>query len=698
MQRTTFTHRLGADDITLEISEIAEQADFSLIARSGDTVLLATATMSTKDVSTPFFPLRVDVEERFYAGGKIMGSRFMRREGRASEEATLVARLIDRTIRPLFDQRMRRDVQVVITVLSVDETHPVDALALVAASAVLHLSPIPWGGPVGGIRVSGIGDALVVNPHRDQISEDRAHFSLVAAGPAGKVNMIELEGFEVTEERVMKAMDVAQREMDAFSTFIEDVRAKIGKPKATITLADVNAEAKAVITPLLETLSDAVYHPTREEQYAQLDAVRVSIKAALAEQNLSVSDGDIDNLIDAKLGDVVHAGILDAGKRPDGRAVNELRKLEAEVALLPRVHGSAFFRRGSTQSLAVTTLGAPGDEQLMESIVDGDFKRRFMLHYNFPPYSTGEVGPFRSPGRREIGHGALAKKAIEAVLPDSATFPYTIRVVSEILSSNGSSSMASVCAGTLSLMDAGVPLKAPVAGIAMGLATDAANRFQVLTDLQGAEDHWGDMDFKVAGTRSGITAIQLDTKIPGLWRDITVQTLADAKVARMKILDLIDSTLAAPRAELSQYAPAIEQLTIPPEKIGLLIGPGGKTINGMIADFELSGIDVTDEGIVSVSATGHEKVAKAVAAIRGMMHEYKSGDIVEGPIVRLLDFGAILDLGGGRDGMIHVSELKDGYVAHPQDVVQEGQVVKAKVIRVENGKIGLSIKRLTDAG
>jgi polyribonucleotide nucleotidyltransferase len=653
--------------------------------------------MSTHDVSTPFFPLRVDVEERFYAGGKIMGSRFMRREGRNSEEGTLIARLIDRTIRPLFDQRMRRDVQVVITMLAVDEKHNVDALALVAASAVLHLSNIPWAGPVGGIRVSELGGTLTVNPDRDQLSDNQASFSLVAAGPKGKVNMIELEGFEVSEERVLEAMDLAQTEMDKLVAFLEEVRAKTGKPKAELTLAGASAEAMAVITPHLSKLIPATYQQAKDAQHADIDTVRTAIKADLEAKGVSLSDGDLETIIDDEIGAIVHRGILDEGKRPDGRAINELRKLEAEVALLPRVHGSAFFRRGSTQSLAVTTLGAPGDEQMTESIVDGDVKRRFMLHYNFPPYSTGEVGAFRSPGRREIGHGALAKKAIEAVLPDAATFPYTIRVVSEILSSNGSSSMASVCAGTLSLMDAGVPLKAPVAGIAMGLATDDKNRFQVLTDLQGAEDHWGDMDFKVAGTRKGITAIQLDTKIPGLWRDITVQTLADAKIARMKILDLIEATIPAPRATLSPFAPAIEQLTIPPEKIGMLIGPGGKMINGLIAEYGLMGIDVNDDGTVSVSATGQEKVSKAVAVIKGMMHEYKLGDVVEGPIVRLLDFGAILDLGGGRDGMIHVSELKDGYVEHPNDVVKEGQIVKAKVIRVENGKIGLSMKRLTDA-
>lgn len=697
MKRTTFTHRLGDTDITLELSEIAEQADAALIARAGDTVLLATATMSSRDVSVPFFPLRVDVEERFYAGGRIGGSRFMRREGRASEDATLTARLIDRTIRPLFDQRMRRDVQVVITVLAVDEDHPVDSLALVAASAVLHLSSIPWAGPVGGIRIADIGGALKVNPNRDQFADDRAAFSLVAAGPQGKVNMIELSGYEVSEERAMEGLDLAQSEIDKLATFLDEVRAKAGKPKAEIALASLSDEILSIAAPHLKTLSTSVYAPTKDEQHAALDAARAAIKADLAAKELSASDGEIDHLMDQHLDTVVHAGILDEGKRPDGRGVKDLRALEAEVALLPRVHGSALFRRGSTQSLAVTTLGAPGDEQLTESIVDGDVKRRFMLHYNFPPYSTGETGAFRSPGRREIGHGALAKKALEAVIPDSTTFPYTIRVVSEILSSNGSSSMASVCAGTLSLMDAGVPLKAPVAGIAMGLATDAKGRFEVLTDLQGAEDHWGDMDFKVAGTRTGITAIQLDTKVPGIWRDISLQTLADAKVARMKILDLIEQTIAAPRANLSPFAPSIEQFMINPEKIGLLIGPGGKTINGLIAQYELGGINVEEDGAVSVSATGHEKVAKAVAAIKAMMHEYKPGDLVEGPVIKLIDFGAIVDLGGGKDGMIHVSELQNGYVAHPSDVVHEGQVVKAKVIRVENGKIGLSLKRLNDA-
>lgn len=696
MNKKTFTHRVGASDVTLEITDLAEQADMSLLARTGDTVVLATATMSDRDVSANFFPLRVDFEERFYAGGKIMGSRFMRREGKPSDEATLTSRLIDRTIRPLFDQRMRRDVQVVVTVLSVDEANPADTLALIAASAVLHLSSIPWSGPVGGIRISDIGGSLVVNPDRDAFAEDRAMLSLVAAGPKGKINMIELAGLEVTEERVLEAADLAQAEMDKIADFIEQVRSEVGKPKREVALAGISDEAMATIKPHLAGLATAVYQPTREEQYASIEAVRTAAREALAAASIEVSDSELELVVDQELDRVVHAGILDSGKRPDGREVKQLRALEAEVGLLPRTHGSAWFRRGSTQSLAVTTLGAPGDEQLSESIVDGDVKRRFMLHYNFPPYSTGEVGPFRSPGRREIGHGALAKKALEAVIPDSATFPYTIRVVSEILSSNGSSSMASVCGATLSLMDAGVPITAPVAGIAMGLATDAQNRFQVLTDLQGAEDHWGDMDFKVAGTRKGVTAIQLDTKIPGLWRDIIVTTLADAKAARMAILDLIEKTIAAPRGQLSKYAPAIEQFAIKPERIGMLIGPGGKTINGLIAEYGLSGINVEDDGSVSVSADSHEKVAEAVRAIKGMMREFEIGEVIEGPITQIFDFGAIVDLGGGKDGMIHVSELKEGFVNHPTEVVKVGQTVKAKVIRVENGKIGLSIKRLNN--
>lgn len=697
MQRTSFTHRLGATDITLEFSAMAEQADASVIARAGETVVLATATMSDRDVSAGFFPLRVDFEERFYAGGRIGGSRFLRREGRASEDATLVARLIDRTIRPLFDQRMRRDVQVVVTVLSLDENHPADTLALVAASAALHVSRIPWAGPVGGVRVIETGGLLVVNPDRSQFAEDRAAYQLVAAGPAGKINMIELAGFEISEEQALAGLDLAQEEIDKLAAFIEEVRAKVGSPKADISLAELPADVRAAAAPHLEKLSEAVYAPTKHEQHAAIDAARQAIAADLASKELSIKDAELETLVDAHLDEVVHRGILDQGKRPDGRRMDEVRALEAEVALLPRVHGSSFFRRGSTQALAVATLGAPGDAQLTESVLEGDVKKRFMLHYNFPPYSTGETGPFRSPGRREIGHGALAKKAIEAVLPDEDSFPYVIRVVSEILSSNGSSSMASVCAGTLALMDAGVPLSAPVAGIAMGLATDADGRFQVLTDLQGAEDHWGDMDFKVAGTRKGITAIQLDTKIPGLWRDISVQTLTDAKTARLQILDLIERTLAAPRATLSPYAPAIERFTIPTEKIGLLIGPGGKTINGLIQQYELAGIDVTDDGAVSVSATGQDRVTAAATAIKAMMREFKPGEIVQGPVIKLIEFGAIVDLGGGKDGMIHVSELADGFVKHPGDVVKEGEVVTAKVIRVENGKIGLSLKRLNHA-
>ena len=697
MKRNTYTYTLGETEINLEFSKIAEQASTSLIARAGDTMVLATATMSENDSSMPFFPLRVDVEERFSAGGKILGSRFMRREGRPSDEATLMARLIDRTIRPLFDQRSRRDTQVVITVLSVDGENPVDAIALVAASAALHCSSIPHGGPFSGVRIAQIDGKMVVNPTRSQYDNKERDFSLVAAGPKGRINMIEFEGNEATEEVVFEALKKGQEEIDKLCAFVEEVHAKEGNEKEEIVIPWISDEAQSLITPLVASMGEgALFGASRKERKAAEDTLKEAATKALVEKEIEEPSNLVGAFIDGELKKMVMSQALDNKRRMDGRSMDVVRDLEAEVGLLPRTHGSSLFLRGSTQSLGTATLGAPGSEQLLENIREGAVKERFMLHYNFPPYSTGSVGPFRSAGRREIGHGALAHKALEAVMPSQEEFPYVVRVVSDILSSNGSSSMASVCAGTLALMDAGVPIKKPVAGIAMGLASDN-DRFEVLTDLQGSEDHFGNMDFKVAGTDTGITAIQLDTKIAGLTSEMIEQTLSDAKKARLQILKVITDTISEPRKEMSKYAPVLEQLTISVDKIGTLIGPGGKTINGLVEEYGLEGIDVTDEGIVTISAATGEHLADALKKITALTHEYEVGEIVEGEVVKLLEFGAIVDF-GGRDGMIHVSEMSQEFVEKASDIVELGQIVKAKIVRVDNGKIGLSLKRLQDNG
>ncbi len=697
-KKQIFTHEIGGKTLTLELSNIAEQANAAVLVKYGDTTVLATAVMMNEDIDKDFMPLRVDYEERFYASGKILGSRFMRRENRPSEDAVLTGRLIDRTIRPLFDARLRRDSQVVVTTLSVDENESVDFVALAGASAALHLSDMPWAGPVGGVRVAKIGGQLVVNPTTEQLASKELVFETFAAGPRGLINMIELAGNEAQESDIQEAFALAQKEIDRLVDFFETVRKAVGKPKAVVPLMEIPADVvKASEAFLGPKLVEAAYQVNKDDMESKLHDLEKELVAHLTEQNLEFTKSQTMWLFDKAVNDVVHKTILDEKKRPDGRAVTDIRPLYGEVGLLALTHGSGLFMRGSTQALAVTTLAAPGAEQLVETLSSTE-KRRFMLHYNFPPYSTGETGSFRGAGRREIGHGALAKKAIEPMLPDETTFPYTIRVVSEILSSNGSSSMATVCASTLSLLDAGVPMKKPVAGIAMGLVTDDKGRFEVLTDLQGPEDHWGDMDFKVAGTREGVTAVQLDVKIPGLRAEIIQQTFKAAHDARMKILDVIHEVIPSSRPDLSAHAPAVVQFKIDPEKIGALIGPGGKMINGLIKKYALDTINVEEDGTVSVASPKRDNVAAATAEIKLLTKEFKMGEVVEGPIIKVMEFGGILDLGGGKDGMIHVSEIKDGYVKDANDELHVGDIVKAKIIRVEDGRIGLSIKRLAGGG
>lgn len=699
--KQSFTHTIGGKTLTLEVSSIAAQANAAVIAKIGGTAVLATAVMAHGDSHADYLPLKVDYEERFYAVGKILGSRYMRREGRPSEDAVLSARLIDRTIRPLFDYRMRRDVQVVVTVLAYDEENDPIFPGLIAASAALSISDIPWGGPIGGVQLARVGNSLVPAPGVSDLKKPELRFETFAAGPRGRINMIELAGSEAGEDGVYEAFATAQNMIDDLISFQEGIVKKIGKPKAQVKLVESDAAAVAAVREYLAPrLEAAVFTKDKSSRQANLHTLKEELFAHAEEALGDAFDRKvIDHIVEEEIDALVHSNALTKGLRPDGRAFDEVRPLAGEVRLFDRNHGSALFERGSTQALAAVTLAPPGSEQVIETISESG-KRRFMLHYNFPPYSVGEVGPFRSPGRREIGHGALAEKALRPMLPDDAVFPYTIRIVSEIVSSNGSSSMATVCAGTLAMMDAGVPLKKMVAGIAMGLMSEAdgegqVKKFKVLTDLQGPEDFYGDMDFKVAGTKDGITAVQLDTKIKGLTLPIIKETLAQSKTARLQILTFMSTVLSAPRAELSPGVPAIALLSINPEKIGLVIGPGGKTINGMIAHYELAAIDIEEDGRVYVAGLDREKVAEAVAEIKAMTKEYKVGEIVEGRVVRVLDFGAIVDIGGGKDGMVHVSELKDGFVKKVDDVVKMGDFLKVKIIRVDDdGHIGLSLKQM----
>ena len=699
LNRKQFKTEFGGKQLTLEISRIADQADASVIGTYGGTTVLATVVMSKKDKSGDYFPLMVNYEEKFYAAGKILGSRFMRREGRSSDDAILSGRLIDRTIRPLFNQAMRREVQVVATVLAFDGENDPDFISLLSVSTAIAISQIPWGGPVAGVRMVKFADdfSVKVNPTFKELAGGKIEFDTFVSGTEEHINMIELDGNEASEHEVLKGFLQAQKEIHNLISWQKKIIKEIGKKKAEVKLAQPNAELKKKINAFLKgKLEPAVYHPNKSEMYQNMNNLKDSLKAELEKEGHSKDDlAAADTLFEEEINDLVHEKILKEEKRPDGRKLNEVRELYAETKTLPRAHGSALFVRGNTQSLAVTTLGAPGDQQLVETM-EFSGKKRFLLHYNFPPYSVGEVGPFRGPGRREIGHGNLAYKALKNLIPTQAEFPYTIRLVSEILSSNGSSSMATVCAGSLSLMDAGVPIRKAAAGIAMGLMLDEKGKeFKVLTDIQGPEDHHGDMDFKVAGTDSGVTAIQMDVKIQGVTIDILEKTLAQAKEARLHILKTLTKALPEARKELSEFAPRILSLQIDPSQIGAVIGPGGKVINGIIEATGVTAIDIDDNGLVCITAVDKIMAQKAYDQVAAIVKEYKIGDIVEGNVVKILEFGAIVEFGGGKDGMIHVSELKDGFVKKVEDVLKMGDFVRAKIVKMDNGKIGLSLKQLT---
>jgi polyribonucleotide nucleotidyltransferase len=666
------------EEVSIEVSKLAGQANASVFGRHGDTTVLATVVMSEEDKGGDFFPLTVDYEERFYAAGKILGSRFVRREGRPNDDAILSARIIDRTIRPLFDPRLRREVQVMITILAYDEKNDPDFISMLAASTALSISDVPWNGPVAGVKI--------ISPAKDGKQGFQSYF----AGTDKKINMIEFEGHEIGEPELENIFTESFEEIKKLVAFQRNIASEIGKPKAQVALADADPKVKKIVDDFLkdhleEALTAKNTEGLRKKILEHLE------KSGEDESSLNSAEVYFEEEVDK----YVHALAIEKGRRVDGRGFDQVRDLHAEVGILKRAHGSALFIRGETQVMAVTTLGSPEGKQLIESI-EGDIEKRFMLHYNFPGFATGETGRAgKGPGRREIGHGALAAKAVAAMLPPEEEFPYTIRVVAETLSSNGSSSMASTCASSLSLMDAGVPLKKQIAGISIGLMSDNKGNYKLLTDIQGPEDHYGDMDFKVAGTRDGINAIQMDVKVDGITADIFREALQMARKARMGILDVMDGALAKPRPDLSPYAPRITVVQISPDKIGEVIGPGGKIINGIRAETgNQVTIDIEEDGRVFVAGTDQALVAQAVAAVKNIAREFKVGEFVEGNIIKVLDFGAIVDLGGGRDGMIHVSELKEGFVKKVEDVVKLGDFVRAKIIRAEDGKIGLSLKQV----
>jgi polyribonucleotide nucleotidyltransferase len=701
INKKIFKTEFAGRPLSFETSKIGEQADAAIIGKYGETVVLATVVMGKDDKKgMDYFPLMVNYEEKFYAIGKILGSRFMRREGKSSDKAVLSGRIIDRTIRPLFNSAMRRQVQVVVTLLQIDEVNDPEFISLMTASVALAISRIPWNGPVAGVKIAKIkgSDDIIINPTISELNneENSLDFDAFIAGTKDKINMIELGGDETEEKNILNGFDLAQKQIIELIKFEEEVIKELANSKEEVYLAIPEKDIEEKINNFLgDKLEMAFYNPDKQKSNEMLSEIKDGMKKMLVESGAEEKDMiAADVFLELKLDGILHDKILQEEKRPDNRKLDEVRDLYAEAGILSRVHGSALFARGSTQSLALTTIAPPGAEQLLDT-VDFSGKKSFMLHYNFPPYSVGEIGPFRGPGRRDIGHGSLAEKALKPLIPSKENFPYTIRIVSEILSSNGSSSMATVCAGGLSLMDAGVPIKRAPAGIAMGLIADSkSNDYKILTDIQGPEDHYGDMDFKVAGTEEGITAIQMDVKIQGIDLEIIEKVLIKGKEARLHILKTLQGALVEPRKEVSKFAPVVFAIDINPDKIGEVIGPGGKVINGIIASTGATSIDIDQSGKVYVSGPSKEIAEAALKQVELIVNDLEVGQIVEGTIIKILDFGAILEIGPGKDGMIHVSELKDGFVKKVEDVVKLGDFVRTKVIRSENGKVSLSLKAI----
>jgi len=686
-QAHKFTAQLGNDEIVFETGQLAGQAGGSVLVRSGDSILLTSATASKDTRDLPFFPLSVEFEEKLYAAGRIPGS-FFRREGRPSEDAILICRLTDRPLRPLFNQNYRNDVQVIITALSSDGEKHLDILAINSASAALTISDIPWDGPVGAVRIGMVDDEFLVNPSTSQMVDSA--LDLRIAGTEEAILMVEAGADEVPEDTMIKALRLAHESIQDIVRVQKEMRDQVGKPKRTLVESVPNEETVQKVTDWLDPSKiDAALaaEGSKEERDAAINQVRNELIEHF-EADETVSSNDVQSVYHDILKKAVRARILNQKIRPDGRDPRTVRPIWGDVGILPRVHGSGLFTRGETQVLTITTMGTPRDEQRLDTLGPKDIKR-YLHHYNFPPFSVGETGRVGGPGRREVGHGALAERALLSVLPDFEDFPYTLRLVSEVLSSNGSTSMASVCGSTLSLMDAGVPIKDPVAGVAMGLIQED-DQFVVLTDIQGMEDALGDMDFKVAGTKHGITALQMDIKISGLRWDIMEQALAQALDGRLHILDKMTEILPDVRDHYSQYAPSITTIQIDPEKIGKIIGPGGKVIRA-IQDETGAKIDIDDDGTVFVAAADQLSSADAIARIESLTEEAEPGKIYTGKVVRTANFGAFVEILPGTDGLVPISQLADYRVPSVEDVVRVGDEIMVMVTNIDHeGKIRLS--------
>lgn len=686
---------LAGRELSIETGHLAKQANGAVLVKYGDTVVLVTATTSKEPrEGVDFFPLTVDYEEKMYSVGKIPGG-FLRREGRATEAATLSARLIDRPIRPLFPKGYHCDVQIVATVLSVEPDNEPDMCAMIGASAALHLSSAPFMGPIAGVSVGLVDDEFIINPTEVQREQSLMHLSV--AGTFDAIMMVEAGAKEVPEEKMLDAIMFGHEEIKRIVALIEEFRADalaedIAQNKIEVEPVEFPADIVADVEATAhDELKEALQIVNKQQRDEAVGAVKEKAVAALIEKYPEQED-DLRAALDAMMKQIVRKLITLEHKRPDGRAITEVRPLTCEVDLLPRTHGSAVFTRGQTQILSVTTLGSLRDNQLLDGLENVD-SRRYLHHYNFPPYSVGETRPMRGPGRREIGHGALARRALEPVIPNEEEFPYTIRVVSEAIESNGSTSMGSVCGSTLSLMAAGVPIKKPVSGVAMGLIREG-DEFVVLTDLQGLEDALGDMDFKVAGTKDGVTALQMDIKISGINRAILKQALAQAYDGRMFIMDAMLKAIAEPRAELSPYAPRVEQLKIDVDKIKDVIGSGGKTIKKII---ELTGveIDVEETGVVHVLSADADAAQRAIKMIEDIVREPEVGEIYEGTVVKIMDFGAFVNILPGKDGLVHISQLDKKRVNKVEEVVHVGDTVRVKLVEIDKqGRLNLSMKAL----
>jgi len=687
-----FTAELGNSKLVLETGKLAQLAAGAVTLRLGDTIVLATAVVApTPRDGIDFFPLLIDFEEKFYAAGKISGSRFVKREGRPSEEAVLSARLIDRPLRPLFPKGFHNDVQVVLTILSADLTNDPDILGITAASAALLQTGVPFKGPVAGIRISRLDGQFIINPTYEQ--REHSELDLVIAGTKDAVMMIEASANEVPEEIVLQAIEFGHKALQPAIRLQQEMAQTLQVQQMTVAAQEPSAKLQEQIESKIKPrLQEAIYHPEKTIRNASLEALRHEIwEEFVTEENPELVVADI---FAKAISEEVRRNILTRDVRPDGRRLDEIRPLAIEVGLLPRPHGSALFTRGETQALTTTTLGSLDDEQMLDTM-ELETTKRYMHHYNFPPFATNEAKPLRTAGRREIGHGALAERALLPMVPGREEFPYTIRVVSEILASNGSSSMAAVCGSTLSLMDAGVPIKKPVAGIAMGLITDGA-AYKILTDIAGIEDFNGDMDFKVAGTRDGITALQMDIKVPGITITIMRDALTSAHQARLFLLDKMAEVLANPRPELSPYAPRVIVVKVPQDKIGEVIGPGGRVINNIIdkaGGKAVTTISIEEDGMTYVTSTNAALGEQAAQAVRDLIREVEVGEKFTGRVTRIMDFGAFVEVLPGREGLVHISQLADRHVDRVEDVVKVGDTLDVVVTEIDNlGRINLSHK------